>query len=97
MKKYIQSFRLFFGNCQIRSIVSFAAVISGLTVLCGIIGCFPMNEFLTGLAEGVSTMLSSMSAVFGLIFMNALYQYVSPVTPGHTLPCRTEQPISGAP
>lgn len=50
MKKYIQSYRLFFGNCQIRSIVSFAAVISGLTVLCGIIGCFPMNEFLTGLA-----------------------------------------------
>ena len=83
MKKYIQSFRLFFGNCQIRSIVSFAAVISGLTVLCGIIGCFPMNEFLTGLAEGVSTMLSSLSAVFGLIFMNALYQYLSPVTPGH--------------
>lgn len=83
MKKYIQSYRLFFGNCQIRSIVSFAAVISGLTVLCGIIGCFPMNEFLTGLAEGVSTMLSSMSAVFGLIFMNALYQYISPVTPGH--------------
>ena len=71
MKKYIQSYRLFFGNCQIRSIVSFAAVISGLTVLCGIIGCFPMNEFLTGLAEGVSTMLSS------------LYQYLSPVTPGH--------------
>lgn len=83
MKKYIQSYRLFFGNCQIRSIVSFAAVISGLTVLCGIIGCFPMNEFLTGLAEGVSTMLSSLSAVFGLIFMNALYQYLSPVTPGH--------------
>lgn len=44
MKKYIQSYRLFFGNCQIRSIVSFAAVITGLTVLCGIIGCFPMNE-----------------------------------------------------
>ena len=83
MKKYIQSYRLFFGNCQIRSIVSFAAVISGLTVLCGIIGCFPMNEFLTGLAEGVSTMLSSLSAVFGLIFMNALYQYLSPETPGH--------------
>lgn len=99
MKKYIQSYRLFFGNCQIRSIVSFAAVISGLTVLCGIIGCFPMNEFLTGLAEGVSTMLSSLSAVFGLIFMNALYQYLSPVTPGHkyyaSLPDGAA--ISGAP
>lgn len=83
MKKYIQSYRLFFGNCQIRSIVSFAAVISGLTVLCGIIGCFPVNEFLSGLAQGISTMLSSLSAVFGLIFMNALYQYLSPVTPGH--------------
>lgn len=83
MKKYIQSFRLFFGNCQIRSIVTSTAVIAGLTVLCGLLSCFPVNEFLSGLAQGISAMLSSMSAVFGLIFMNALYQYLSPVTPGH--------------
>lgn len=83
MKKYIQSFRLFFGNCQIRSIVSFAAVISGLTVLCGILCYFPVNESLYGMFQVISSMMGAICAVFGMIFLNALYQYLSPMTPGH--------------
>lgn len=83
MKKYLQSFRLFFGNCQTRSMLIYAAVIVGFTLLCGIAEALPLNGLLSGFAQGVSSMMGATSAVFGLIFLNALYQYLSPTTPGY--------------
>lgn len=83
MKKYIQSFRLFFGSAQIRSLVIFSAVIIGVTTLCGLTAFFPVNDFLIGFGQGVSSMLGAICAIFGLIFLNATYQYLSPAIPGH--------------
>lgn len=83
MKKYIQSFRVFFGSCQIRSMLIFAVIIAGTAILCGILSALPVNDLLDGFMQGVSSMMSAMSAVFGIIFLNALYQYISPVTPGY--------------
>lgn len=82
MKKYIQSFRLFFGTCQIKSMTIFAVIIAVLTALCGLSKLIPANDFLIGFAQGVSSMMGAMCAVFGLIFLNSLYQYMSPVNPG---------------
>lgn len=83
MKKYIQSFRVFFGVCQIRSFVIMVAVIVGFTVLCGLTDFLPDTSFLNGFAKGVSSMMGAISAAFGIMFLNVLYQYVSPVTAGY--------------
>ena len=83
MRKYIQSFRIFFGSCQIRAMLIFTAIIAGTAILCGVLSALPINAFLDGFMQGVYSMMSAMSAVFGIIFLNALYQYISPLTPGY--------------
>lgn len=83
MKKYIQSFRVFFGATQLKSLVIFSAVIFGFMILCGAASFLSENDFITGFAQGVSSMIGTLAAVFGLMFLNALYQSLSPSVPGY--------------
>ena len=82
MKKYVKSFRLFFGTCQIRDIVIFLAMLIVFMILCPMAELLPADSFIAGFAQGVASMMGALCAVTGLVFANALYQYAAPATAG---------------
>lgn len=82
MNRYYQSFRLFFGRGQIRSFVIFMAVEAGFLLLSGFAVLLPETDFLRGFAQGVSTMMGAICAANGIMFLNAIYQYLAPTTAG---------------
>ena len=82
MKKYVQSFRLFFGSCPMKSLAIFFGVMTGFIVVFAITMTIDESDFLAGFIKGISSMLALMIPMAGFIFLNSLYTYINPTTPG---------------
>ncbi len=84
MKKYVNAFRMFFGRCNLSTMVSFLAVMAGMIIMvAGLETATAGGDFTAGMTAGMSIMLAGVIPLTGLIFLNALYAYANPATPGH--------------
>ena len=83
MKKYVQSFRLFFGSCPMKSLAVFFGVMIGFIAVFAIPMTIGESDFLAGFIKGISSMLALMIPMAGFIFLNSLYTYINPATPGY--------------
>ncbi len=83
MKKYVQSFRLFFGSCPMKSLAVFFGVMTGFIAVFAMPMTIGESDFLAGFIQGISSMLAILIPMAGVIFLNSLYTYINPATPGY--------------
>ena len=83
MKKYVQSFRLFFGSCPMKSLAIFFGVMIGFIAVFAIPMTIGESGFLAGFIREISSMLAILIPMAGGIFLNSLYTYINPATPGY--------------
>lgn len=83
MKKYFQSFRLFFGSCPMKSLAVFLGIMAGFIVVFAIPMAFGGEDFVSELIRVMFSTLSTMTPLCGFIFLNSLYTIVSPNTLGY--------------
>lgn len=85
MKKYIQSFKLFFGSCPMKNMLIYDACILAVVVLITLLGMLfgGGDDFLSGMLEGMSLTVGIMAAFSGVIMVSALYMNLSPETAGY--------------
>lgn len=96
MKKYVSAFRIFFGRCNFSSMAAFLGVMGAMVVIVGVLEILASGgDFTSGMAAGMSIMLAGVVPCAGMIFINSLYTYANPATPGHkyfiSLPDSAEQ------
>ncbi len=84
MKKYVSSFRLFFGRCSLTSMISFLAAMAAIILIVAVLEVFAAGgDFITGMKDGMSVMLAGVVPTTGIIFLSTVYTYANPATPGH--------------
>lgn len=95
MKKYVNAFRMFFGRSNLSSMATFLITMAVMIVIVGALEFLTSGDFTAGMTAGMSIMLSAVVPLTGIIFVNALYSYANPATPGHkyflSLPDSAEQ------
>lgn len=84
MKKYVDAFRMFFGRCNLSSMASFIGVMAVMVLVVAALEMLSLgSDFTAGMTAGMSIMLAGVIPLTGSIFLNALYAYANPATPGH--------------
>lgn len=84
MKKYVNAFRMFFGRSNFSSMAWFLVVMSCMIIMVAVLEVSAAGgDFTAGMTAGMSIMLSGVIPLTGLIFLNAIFAYANPATPGH--------------
>lgn len=84
MKKYVNSFRIFFGRCSLTSMVSFLVTMAVIILIVAVLEVLAAGgDFMAGMMDGMSVMLAGVVPLTGLIFLSTVYTYANPATPGH--------------
>lgn len=84
MKKYVNAFRMFFGRCNLSSMASFLGIMAGMIIIVAVLEMLSLGgDFTSGMTAGMSIMMAGVIPLTGMIFLNALYAYANPATPGH--------------
>lgn len=84
MKEYIRSFRVFFGRCNLISLLGFLGGMAAMIVVVALLEVFAAGgDFTLGLSAGMSVMLTGIVPLTGMLFLNTLYTYINPAVPGH--------------
>ncbi len=84
MKEYIRSFRVFFGRCNLLSLLAFLGVMAAMVVVAALLEVFAAGgDFTAGVSAGMSVMLSGIVPLTGMLFLSTLYTYINPAIPGH--------------
>ena len=83
MKKYVNAFRVFFGKCNMTGMASFLITMAVMIAIVGALEYFTSGDFTEGMTAGMSIMLAAVVPLTGMLFLNALYSYANPATPGH--------------
>lgn len=84
MKKYVNSFRIFFGRCSLTSMASFLVTMAVIILMIAVLEVLATGgDFMAGMTDGMSVMLTGAVPLTGLIFLSTLYTYANPATPGH--------------
>ncbi|MGN1109623.1 MAG: hypothetical protein ACI4RK_09625 [Oscillospiraceae bacterium] len=84
MKKYVNAFRMFFGRCNLSSMAAFLGTMAVMVLIVAALEFMTAGgDFTAGMTAGMSIMLAGVIPLTGSIFLNALYAYANPATPGH--------------
>lgn len=84
MKKYVNAFRMFFGRCNLSSMAAFLGTMGVMVLIVAALEFMTAGgDFTAGMTAGMSIMLAGVIPLTGMIFLNALYAYANPATPGH--------------
>ena len=86
MRKYIQSFRLYYGKCPMKSLLLYFGVTLGIMlviILPSAVGIGGGEDFFSGVLEGISSTIGLMISLCSCIFLGGLYSYNQPEAPGY--------------